>query len=150
MTSSAEPVKKGDRMPIIEWKESYALGIQEFDEHHKHLVGLLNRTFEQCISGTSSKNLETVLDELIDYATYHFAAEEYWMREHKYPKLVEHRAEHSRFTARVVEIQKDYLSRKGHLSLEVLAFMKAWLTDHILKTDADYGRFNGARSDQRH
>ncbi len=67
-------------MPIIEWNEQFVLGVPEFDEHHQHLVMLLNKTYDDFINGASKETLSLILDELIDYATYHFAAEEHWMK----------------------------------------------------------------------
>jgi len=128
-------------MPVIEWSTSFELGIDEFDEHHKRLVYLLNMTYDGFTLEADRDELEAVLDELIDYATYHFAAEEYWMKVNEYPGLSQHSGEHERFSKRVVEIQNDFHNGKINLSLEVLQFLNNWLTDHILKTDAEYGIF---------
>jgi len=131
-------------MAFIEWSDDFRLGVQQFDDHHKHLVSLLNKTYDNYICGTSVEVLETILDELIDYATYHFAAEEYWMKENRYPELERHMEEHNRFSMRIVEIQKDFHSKRTNMSLEVMSFLKSWLSEHILKSDADYGRFISA------
>lgn len=128
-------------MPFMGWLPGFELGIAEFDEHHKHLVHLLNMTYDGVTGGAGSEELGAVLDELIDYATYHFAAEEYWMAINKYPRLPEHSKEHERFCKRVVEVQKDYHNGKGNLGIEVMQFLNTWLTEHILKTDAEYARF---------
>ncbi|MDR3580599.1 MAG: bacteriohemerythrin [Oryzomonas sp.] len=134
-------------MSIFVWDKSFELGIEQFDEHHRHLVGLLNKTYDDFTAGISQESLGSTLDELIDYATYHFAAEEHWMKKHRYPDLQQHQGEHERFSRRVVEIQKDYHGRKAKLSLEVLSFLKDWLSFHILKTDAAYGKFYSGFSD---
>ena len=128
-------------MPVIEWSKSFELGIDEFDEHHKRLVYLLNMTYDGFTLEAGHDELGAVLDELIDYATYHFAAEEYWMRTNEYPGLSQHSGEHERFSKKVVEIQNDFHNGNTNLSLEVLQFLNNWLTEHILKTDAEYGIF---------
>jgi hemerythrin len=128
-------------MPILEWNKDFELGIKQFDEHHQHLVALLNKTGEIFTGGASQEAIGEILDKLIDYATYHFAAEEQWMTAHGYDGLAEHHNEHVRFSLKVVEIQKDFHDGRTRLSMEVLLFLKNWLTDHILKTDAEYGRF---------
>lgn len=128
-------------MPFMEWLDAFELGIKEFDDHHRHLVYLLNLTYDGVITGAGRDELEAVLDELIDYATYHFAAEEHWMAVHGYPGLPEHSEEHERFCRRVVEVQNDYHSGKNNLGIEVMQFLNTWLKDHVLKTDAEYARF---------
>jgi hemerythrin len=128
-------------MSIFVWDKSFELGIDEFDEHHRHLAGLLNKTFDNFTRGVSHESLEPILDELIDYATYHFAADEHWMNEHQYMELQQHPVEHAKFCRRVVEIQNDLHKSKVNLSLEVLNFLKNWLSNHIFNTDAVYGRF---------
>ena len=129
-------------MSFFVWDKIFELGIDHFDEHHQHLADLLNKTYDDFVSGTSYETLEPILDELVDYATYHFAAEEHWMGFHEYPQLRFHRAEHERFCRRIVEIQSDYHKRDVNLSLEVMTFLKNWLQDHILNTDAEYGRWS--------
>jgi hemerythrin len=132
-------------MPIIEWNDSLMLGIQPFDEHHQHLVGLINKVYDDFTTGAPAESIGIVLDELVDYAKYHFAAEECWMKVQLYPKLVEHCDEHDRFSSRVVEMLEDYHDGKLHLSIEVLTFLKNWLKNHILQTDAEYGRYIAAK-----
>jgi hemerythrin len=128
-------------MPFMGWLPGFELGITEFDEHHKHLVYLLNMTYDGVTGGADDEELGAVLDELIDYATYHFAAEEHWMTVHNYPHLPEHSEEHERFCKRVVEVQKDFHNGKSNLGIEVMQFLNTWLTDHILITDREYARF---------
>ena len=128
-------------MPIIEWNDCFCLGIQQFDEHHQHLVGLINKIYDDFASGAPSENVGDVLGELIDYSIYHFAAEEYWMNENAYPRLAEHRVEHDSFSGSVVEMQKDFRAGRSTLTLEVLSFLKNWLTNHIFQSDTDYARF---------
>lgn len=128
-------------MPFMEWSEKYELGITKFDDDHKQLVNLLNRTYRSFTDGAKQDEIMMVLDELCDYATYHFSAEEHWMRVNKYPGLPDHIEEHEKFCNRVTEIQKDIHKGRESLSLEVLTFLMNWLTNHILVSDAVYGVF---------
>lgn len=137
-------------MSLLLWEKSLELGVQQFDEHHKQLVDILNETYDDFISGASHETLGVVLDKLIDYATYHFAAEEHWMKLHGYESYLPHCEEHNRFSCRVVEIQNDFNQGKMHLSIEVLTFLKNWLLDHILKTDANYCIFATGLSHTEH
>ena len=133
-------------MPIVEWNETFSVKIEEIDGHHRHLVDLLNKLYDEFASGSLPGELGTVLDELVDYATYHFSCEERRMGEASYPELPEHRAEHERFISRVNEIQADFLHQEAGVYLETLAFIKNWLTGHILETDARFGRYAASRA----
>lgn len=128
-------------MSFFEWNKSFELGIEQFDEHHKHLVGLLNEAYDNFTCRGLHDDLGAVLDKLFDYATYHYTAEEHWMGLHGYEGLTHHRDEHNRFSRRVIEIKTDSCNGKTQLLLELLTFLKNWLSDHILKTDVSYARF---------
>ena len=132
-------------MSFMKWLPSFELGIEEFDEHHKHLVHLLNMTYDGLSYGAEHDELGAVLDELIGYAMYHFAAEEHWMKMHEYPVLLEHIGEHEKFCKRIVTVQNDFHRGKSNLGIEVVQFLNSWLADHILETDAEYGRFVSKR-----
>jgi len=128
-------------MPIIDWDDTFLLGIPQLDEHHRQLVQLLNQAFDGFTAKAPTEEVGKLLEALADYATYHFAAEENWMKANGYPRLAEHVAEHEKFSARVTEMLRDVSADKPTLPLELLTFLKNWLVEHILTTDADYGRF---------
>jgi len=131
-------------MIVMDWKESYSINIPQIDEHHKHLFSLLNELYGKCIIRAPYPELRILFDSLIDYATYHFAEEERLMKENSFPGIEAHQKEHEKFTKRVVELDNDYHSEKDHIFLETAAFIHNWIQDHILKTDAEFGRFIAA------
>ena len=63
------------------------------------------------------------------------------MEKQGYPKLAEHSKEHERFSNIIIEMKKEYTQGKMNLSLDILVFLKHWLSDHMLVTDADYGHY---------
>ena len=125
-------------MPFIQWDDRYLLGIGQFDEHHKYLFKLLNSTYDLFMDEENDTGLKGVLDELIDYATYHFAAEEAWMCKQNYPRLLEHKEQHADFACRVAEFQRKFVNERGALTLEVLSFLQRWMVEHIKKCDGQY------------
>lgn len=128
-------------MPILEWNDSLILGIKKFDEHHLHLVELLNDLYDRFKARDTGERIGSVLDELIFYATYHFNCEESMMAELAYPDYEIHIGEHQRFIKRVLEIQQNFHNSKINVTFEVLSFLKNWLTNHILDTDVKFGAF---------
>ena len=128
-------------MPIIDWKEDYLVGVQQIDLHHQHLFAMLNKTYDSFVNKDSNQSLNSLFDELIDYATYHFSTEEELMQKIRYPDLEKHRKKHDVFSEKVVEIQKDYQAERKGISLEILSFLQEWLSSHILGTDREIGHF---------
>ncbi len=128
-------------MSFIEWYKTYELGIEELDEHHRHLVDLLNMAYDGLNCGAERDELEAVLDELARYAKYHFAAEEHGMEIYKFPNPSYHLEEHEKFRVRVDGFIKDFHDGKANLTVHVVQFLYNWLMHHILNTDAEYGRY---------
>jgi hemerythrin len=122
-------------MPCIEWDDRYELGIERLDEHHQRLVGILNTIYESCLDYHQEGNLEMILEELIDYAGYHFAAEEQLMQNNGYPEQRIHTKEHDMFTRQIAHFQQDLFDGKGLLALEMVKFLGTWLIHHILDVD---------------
>ena len=131
-------------MALIEWSNSLRVSVQEFDAHHEHLVELLNKIHDIYSCGESDKEIGNVIDELIDYAGYHFAAEEHWMTWHSYPKRAEHKAEHDSFLPKVMEFRRNFHAGTTALTEDIFTFLVEWLTTHIMGSDKDYGRFVAA------
>lgn len=127
-------------MDIFVWEDRYAVGVTQIDEHHRHLVDLLNTTYHDFLNHVPVAELSGVFNELIDYATYHFSFEEQRMEESKYPQTASHKRQHEEFSRRVVEMYRDYQQRKMYF-LEILGFLQNWLANHILQSDAELGRF---------
>ncbi len=131
-------------MPAIAWDASLESGITEFDDHHRYLIDLLNTLYDDFTAGAPDEHLGSILHELAEYASYHFSAEESWMRNQYYPELNRHREEHDRFSRQISEMLQDYRGGRLNLSTEILAFLNNWLTDHILTSDGEYVRFYAA------
>ncbi|MDR3581414.1 MAG: bacteriohemerythrin [Oryzomonas sp.] len=128
-------------MSFMTWQSTFELDIKEFDDHHKHLIGLMNGLHSNFTNGSGKEVLGAVVGELIDYASYHFLAEETWMNKHKYPGLSQHQDEHTAFKIKIVEFRNDFQNGKAELTIEVLIFLMRWLTEHILVSDAQFGNF---------
>lgn len=136
-------------MPIAIWDGSLAIGHEVIDQHHEHLVELLNKAYDHLCDNKPPQDLEAVLDELADYATYHFIQEEHLMETIGYPRREEQVREHEYFVRRFCEIQKDFVTGSNPVSLETISFLKNWLINHITQKDTDLGayvRVHGAKS----
>jgi hemerythrin len=124
-------------MSLIEWDRSYALELEEIDEHHKHLVTLLNSLYDGIVFNTNT-DVGNVFDELVAYVKYHFSAEEKLMRDNMYRGYRSHVDKHNEFVKSILDLQDKYHAGAAHVSTDTMLYLKDWLFDHILKADKKY------------
>lgn len=126
-------------MTYVEWSSDLETGIPLVDKDHKVLVSLLNQVHEALEDREERATLGSVLNSLAEYTVYHFAREERLQEVAGYGDLDAHRRRHAELSAQVESIRATYLeSPESVRGEEVLAFLRSWLIDHILKHDMDY------------
>jgi hemerythrin len=125
-------------MPIINWTNTYSVNSSEIDKQHKKLFDLINSLHKAMVQGKGKEILGQTLDALVDYARVHFTNEEKMLAKVNYPDLPAHKVEHAAFNQKVIDLQTDYRAGKLALTLQVMDFLKNWLTNHILKVDKKY------------
>lgn len=126
---------------FIEWTEELSVGIQEIDEQHKVLVSIINRLYETIIKQTDREEIGYIMNELAQYTVVHFAVEESLMRIFDYPNYEEHKQHHEELTNQVIQLTEKVQHGKFSSSMELLSFLKNWLTRHILIEDKKYSTF---------
>ena len=122
-------------MSLFQWKDEYIVGQFEIDSQHKRLFELADQLHAAMTTGKGKEVLNKTLGDLIDYTKRHFAAEEKLMQTFKYPDYLAHKALHDKLTAQVVEFQKEFVSGKAPVTIQLLQFLKDWLKHHIGETD---------------
>jgi len=135
-------------MALLNWTDQYSVGVKEIDVQHRRLVDTLNELHEGMMKGQASTVTGPLLMRLVDYTGKHFADEEKLMANTKYPKLAIHRGHHVELTKQVLEYVGRYDRGEVALNVQLLNFLRDWLTTHILKEDKEYGPWlneNGVR-----
>ncbi|MCT8333791.1 bacteriohemerythrin [Leptospira sp. 85282-16] len=136
---------------VTQWDSKYETNISEIDSQHKKLFRLINNIEtvydenKEHLSG-KSKVLVDAVSELEDYTLSHFLIEERVMELNQYPELEAHKKQHDRFTDKILELKNrltsgNLLSNDEELNQffgDLLKFLRAWLTNHILQEDMDY------------
>ena len=126
---------------LVEWNDELSVGLEEIDSQHKMLVQLLNSLHEAIVTGKDDKQIARTLHELRQYTVIHFAVEESLMRIFDYPDYENHRHHHQELTKQVVDLQRKLKTGEEKLSMEVLHFLRHWLTYHIQGDDKKYAPF---------
>ena len=134
-------------MKIVEWNDSYCLGIELLDSHHQHLIVLLNDYYNAVSQERNLDEIRRIFNELFKYADYHFKAEEEMMRAFGYGKIQLHVSEHESFENRLNELQASLISSKDEFDVEVICFLEEWLLNHILLSDKNFVDYTNTRID---
>lgn len=125
----------------VRWSPEYAVDVALFDEHHKRLFALVDHLFQALKAGTAQNELLGILDELAEYTQYHFTAEEKAMRHFDYPGCELQERSHAELLTRVQELRRDMASGKSMVAVDVMEFLRDWLTRHIKGCDKLYAEF---------
>ncbi|MGO9378291.1 MAG: bacteriohemerythrin [Dissulfurispiraceae bacterium] len=128
-------------MAFIEWNNALSVEIKELDDQHKRLLDLINQLNEAMKVGKGKDVMGKVLASLIDYTKYHFAAEEKLMLAHSYPSYVIHKKAHDDLTSQAMDLQKKFNAGNAIITIEVMNFLKDWVSKHIMSTDKQYTSF---------
>lgn len=132
-------------MAIIEWDSRiYSVGVELFDQHHKHLVDIINKLNTTITTNNNKKNIEKIIDELIDYTLFHFTAEEELMQRYEYPnsEIEEQKISHKKFIDNINGFKgKMEGATMLWTSSGMLDYLSDWLISHILVTDKKYSTF---------
>ena len=125
-------------MAIIEWDSKLSVNIKTIDDQHKKLVDMVNNLHDSMKSGKAKDLMNSLVSELAAYTDYHFKTEEELFQKHKYNETVKHKAEHDALRKEVVALKGKLDSGEAIITVEVLYFLKDWLTKHILGSDKKY------------
>jgi hemerythrin-like metal-binding protein len=126
------------RKKVIKWYDKLSVGIQEIDEQHMAFIQLLNELLTAMNEGKSKEIKGKILDNLVEYAFYHFTKEERLMKQYNYPYLAEHKKEHEEFVNKLIEFRKAFLENSLCLTSEMVNFMNKWWLTHIRISDKKY------------
>jgi hemerythrin len=126
----------------IRWLPEYTVFDEELDGHHQQLIRSIQVLDDPAAWARGDpKTLKKVVEGLVEYAAFHFEAEESRMRAAGYPGYEAHRQEHQGF-ARDAVVFRDTFG-KGSVRYEriVLGYLRDWLRNHILTVDRRMGEW---------
>ncbi|MGZ5018677.1 MAG: bacteriohemerythrin, partial [Methylobacter sp.] len=123
---------------VFPWNKNFEVGVSLVDEQHQKLVELLNVLAGHLAYQSDVPTLNTVFNDLAEYAIYHFQAEErIWHA--FFPEdawETKHKEDHRRFLTTVNKIMAGKTARPlDEVIEEILTFLTQWLAFHILDTD---------------
>ncbi|HHX23152.1 MAG: bacteriohemerythrin [Tepidanaerobacteraceae bacterium] len=128
---------------MIKWKDEYKIGVDEIDQQHKKLFKIANEAYELlknefCID--KYDRIIEVLEELKDYAKFHFSFEEDYMLSIKDKGYFSQKVAHDNFIEKVNSFDLNAIDEnQDQYILEILDFIVDWISQHILGSDKKIG-----------
>ena len=128
-------------MALFAWNNGYSVNVQEIDNQHKVLVDIINKLHDSMKVGKGKEVIGEILDELVTYTVFHFGHEEKLFSGNGYSDTNRHKAEHKKLIEQVQNLQNDFKSGKTLITMEIMNFLKDWLSNHIMVTDKKYSSY---------
>lgn len=129
-------------MSVIQWSHELSVGIDSIDQQHQILIRMINSLNTAMAKGEANTIIGNILEDLTDYTRYHFSYEEELFEQHDYPNTIAHKRHHTNLIEEISTLKDRYeYDLSGSLSLEIMQFLKNWLTNHIMKTDKSYSKY---------
>jgi len=135
-------------MPLLTWNESYSVNIREIDTQHKKLIELINNLHDGMKLGKGKEVTGSVLNELANYTGFHFKTEEKLFDKYGYPETLKHKRQHDDLVEEVMSFKKSFDEGKGLVTVDLMLFLKNWLTNHIINSDKNYTKFLNSKGVQ--
>jgi len=125
-------------MALMTWNDKFSVGIQSVDDQHMVLFESLNDLHAAMMKGNAGPVTKTLLRNLVAYTHDHFTSEEAMMSAAHYPGFAAHRKKHIELTQQVEDYAARYERGEITLNIQLLNFLRDWLTTHIQVEDHQY------------
>ena len=140
MKDSSKDYSAGEGQ-FMTFTSALSVGYNAIDEQHIRWIELINAVYNSLASGSSKEKLGMVLKDLVDYTVWHFGFENKMMNTYDYPEKDSHMKLHRDFIAEIKKLEERYESGEDIMGVNVLEFLKNWLSDHIMKIDTRLGAY---------
>lgn len=122
----------------LEWKEQLSVGNRLIDDDHKKLIELVN-SVESALVRESLDEMKTALEQLDEYAQYHFDREEKVAKAAGYAHVGQLRLAHELLRKELGRSVREFESLQGgwaDASVDNFTrFLRSWFIDHVIKED---------------
>lgn len=132
-------------MSLMTWTNELSVGIDSIDEQHKKILSMINALNDAMETGNQADVMIKIFNGLAVYTQKHFAYEEDLFAKHGYAESAAHKSEHEALINQVTELKKKLDAGEARVGVELMQFLKKWLTNHIQKTDKKYTPFLTAK-----
>ncbi len=119
----------------LHWGDDWLTGHPAIDAEHRTMVQYVNDLNEAMTEGRGREVLGETLGKLVAYTISHFDHEEKIWAAGKLPSLGQHKQMHAALTGKVQQLHGEFSAGRTDLTIDVMAFLREWLIDHVFKAD---------------
>jgi len=124
---------------LLTWNHTCAVAVRAMDDQHGILMDAMNEVRLAVVRGSGREQVCQLFDQLIEFTRMHFASEERLMEQTEFAGLAEHRAQHHRLLAEVLQAAHRLQYGEGVEMSSLLDFLRSWFIEHIADLDQQYG-----------
>lgn len=136
-------------MEKISWEKRFRVNVTDIDLQHEYFLSLINRLADNFAQSENGGYKLRLLEELAQYASFHFISEENLMIKSNYPSFKEHVVLHRKLLNQLND-KINYFKMQKETEETVLHFLVDWFVHHTLEEDAAFGYFfNGTKGQKR-
>jgi len=125
--------------PLV-WKAEYDTGVEHIDNQHRYFLNLIHWLWHRLLSAEDFLFKTRYIDEVMNYARFHFLSEENLMRDHGYPDVAHHEQLHGNLL-KELNYKVSQLEFGDIDSREFVRFLKDWFLGHTAEEDRKIGLF---------
>ena len=127
-------------MAFFEWSPDLSVGLETVDRQHRMLIGYINELSDAVDKGRSGSTLQKTIERLRNYTRVHFAYEEAMFKVYRYEEADDHSHAHFAFVRMIEDCEQRHAKGEQNVGVELLNYLKRWLSEHILVEDKGYAR----------
>ena len=125
-------------MTLLTWNHACSVGVRAMDDQHGILMDAINALRLALVRGAGRERISELLDEFIEFTRMHFWSEEQLREQTGFAGLEEHRAEHHRMLADILQSAHRLQYGKGVQLRTLLCGLHHGFLHHIETMDQKY------------
>ena len=124
---------------LIEWNDSFKLGIPGVDHEHETMIELINLFAESLQTGCDKADVISILGKIHALIEGHFALEEMIMLKSGFDGYPAHKEDHDRLLEEIRDIMDDVANSDDESTFSRLAAkLDAWFSNHFQTLDKSF------------
>ncbi len=122
-------------MPIFEWKEEYANGVEPMDQNHREVLRLALDLETAVGTNAVRADLLQKFDLAFEAIQSGMVQEEVLLKQAAYPAFRFHKREHDDLLQILIEYREKVVEGSASICLSSLGFLGGWLVSHFKSED---------------